>query len=484
MNSKIRSVEIAIESQVSERNTVIAVVAIAIVTFIGILAETALNIAYALLMNEFGISAVVIQWLTTGYLLTLSILLPLSPIFVKNFQTKTLFQAAVTIFTFGTLLCAFTLNFQMLFLGRIVQAIGTSISFPLMMNIILEKIPVARRGKFMGIVGLVTSFAPALGPTFGGFVIEWINWHWIFISMLPILMISFMLGSKYVPDIHSQGKIEVDYLSVLLSTIAFVGIVYGVSISADLGWSSPNVFGHILIGGLSLTAFAYRQLRLAKPLIQVRVFSNSMFTIGAFIVMISMMSVLAAGFVLPLYIQKSLGYSGIVAALAMLPGALVNGIMSPVTGKFYDKNGPRLLLSTGFSLLSLTLLLLSFVSITFVELTIIYTIFMFGASMLAMPAQTNSLNQLPRQYYADGTAIMGTLQQVAGAVGTALASSILTMNSVKYSQSFSNMTTDVIAQSIAFGTQQNFIVFLILSVIGLILALFVRRNTRCTKQQA
>jgi DHA2 family lincomycin resistance protein-like MFS transporter len=480
MNCKSKDIEMPTKSHVSERNTMIAVVSIAIVTFIGILSETALNIAYALLMNEFGVSAVVIQWLTTGYLLTLSILLPLSPLFVKHFRTKALFQAAVTIFTFGTLLCAFTLNFEMLFLGRIVQAIGTSISFPLMMNIILEKIPIAKRGKCMGIVGLVTSFAPALGPTFGGFVIEWINWHWIFISMLPILVVSFMMGSNYIPDIHSKERIAVDYLSVLLSTIAFVGIVYGVSISADLGWSSPAVFGYIMMGGLSLAAFAYRQLRLAKPLIQVRVFSNSMFTIGACIVMISMMSVLAAGFVLPLYIQKSLGYSSIAAALAMLPGAVVNGIMSPVTGKFYDTHGPRLLLSTGFLLLSITLLLFSFVSITFVELTIIYTVFMFGASMLAMPAQTNSLNQLPQQYYADGAAIMGTLQQVAGAVGTALASSILTMNSMKYSQGFSNMTADGIAQSIAFGTQQNFMVFLILSVIGLILALFVRRNTLCT----
>lgn len=476
MSCKSKDIEIPAQAHLSERNIMIAVVSIAIVTFIGILSETALNIAYALLMNEFGISASVIQWLTTGYLLALSILLPLSPLFVRHFRTKTLFQAAVTIFTFGTLLCAFTLNFEMLFLGRIVQAIGTSISFPLMMNIILEKIPVARRGKCMGIVGLVTSFAPALGPTFGGFVIEWINWHWIFISMLPILVVSFILGSKYIPDIHSKEKNSIDYLSVLLSTIAFVGIVYGVSIS-DLGWSSPAVLSYIIMGGLSLAAFAYRQLRLAKPLIQVRVFSNSMFTIGACIVMISMMTVLAAGFVLPLYIQKSLGYASIAAALAMLPGAIVNGIMSPVAGKFYDKHGPRLLLFIGFLLLSITLLLFSFVSITLFELTIIYTVFMFGASMLAMPAQTNSLNQLPRQYYADGAAIMGTLQQVAGAVGTALASSLLTINSVKYSQSFSSVTADGIAQSIAFGTQQNFIVFLILSVIGLILTLFVRKNT-------
>lgn len=172
MNSKSVGMETTTESQMAARNTIISIVAIAIIAFIGILSETALNIAYALLMNEFDIAAVVIQWLTTGYLLTLSILLPLSPLFVRKFRTKTLFQTAVTIFTFGTLLCAFTINFEMLFLGRIIQAIGTSISFPLMMNIILEKIPVASRGKYMGIVGLVISFAPALGPTFGGFVIR------------------------------------------------------------------------------------------------------------------------------------------------------------------------------------------------------------------------------------------------------------------------------------------------------------------------
>jgi len=459
-----------------ERHTLIAVVSIAIVTFIGILSETALNIAYALLIDEFGVSAAVIQWLTTGYLLTISIFIPISPLFVKNFRTKRLFQTALAIFTLGTLLCSLALNFEMLLLGRIIQAIGTGISLPLMMNIILEQIPITHRGRILGIVGLVTSFAPALGPTFGGVIIEWINWHWIFIIMLPILAASFIMGSKYITDIHSDEKITVDYLSVVLSTIAFVGIVYGVSMSAELSWSDPVVLGSLVIGGLSLVAFGYRQLTLAKPLIEVRLFANSMFSIGAFIVMVSMMSVLAAGFVLPIYIQKSLGYSSIAAALAMLPGAAVNGLMSPITGRFYDRHGPKLLLSTGFLLLSFTLLIFSFVQSNFNEVIIIYTFFMFGASMLAMPAQTNSLNQLPRQYNADGAAILSTLQQVSGAVGTALASSILTINSMEYTQSVANVTTDVIAQSIAYGTQQNFLFFLILSIIGFILALFTRRR--------
>jgi drug resistance transporter, EmrB/QacA subfamily len=477
LNSNITTGGEAAAARESELKIRIVVIAIAIVAFIGILSETSLNIAYALLMNEFVVTANVIQWLTTGYLLTLSILIPLSPLFVRHFCTKALFQSAVAIFALGTLLCAFTVNFAMLLAGRIIQAIGTSISLPLMMNIILEKVPVSKRGKLMGIVSLVISFAPALGPTYGGLVIEWGNWHWIFISMLPILLLSFLGGSKYISDINAHEKLAVDYLSVLLSTLAFTGIVYGVSISADSGWGNSTVQCSLLLGILSLAAFAYRQLHLVKPLLQVRVFANALFTMGAFIVMISMMCVLAAGFVLPLYIQNSLGGSGVAAALAMLPGAIVNGIMAPLTGKFYDQHGPNLLLISGFVLLSLTLLAFSVVQVGLAEITVIYAIFMFGASMLATPAQTNSLNQLQRQYYADGAAIISALQQVAGAIGTALASSMLTSRSEVYLHSFATVTPAAIAQAVAFGTRWNFTFFLSLAIVGLALALITRRKT-------
>lgn len=479
INAKLKDTAVTGQEKKIPRSTLITIIAIAIVAFIGILSETALNIAYSLLMDELKVSAAVIQWLTTGYLLTLSILLPLSPLFVRHFPTKSLFQTGIGIFTAGTLLCSFALQFEMLLLGRIIQAVGTSIALPLMMNIILEQIPISERGRIMGVVGLVISFAPALGPTFGGIIIEWINWHWIFITMLPILALSFALGSNYITDIHSDEEISLDCLSILLSTIAFVGIVYGVSLAAEKNWSDSAVISYILMGALSLALFAYRQLQLEKPLIQVRVFANSMFTIGACIVMISMMSVLAAGFVLPLYIQKSLGYSSVAAALAMLPGAAINGIMSPITGRFYDRHGPKLLLSTGFFLLVFTLFIFSFQHVSFTQLTIFYTLFMFGASMLAMPAQTNSLNQLPRQYNADGAAIMATLQQVSGAIGTALASSLLTINSGEYLEAFPALTGNLLAQSVAFGVQQNFIVFLYLAIIGFILALFTRGRRLC-----
>ncbi|MBP2652438.1 MAG: drug resistance transporter, EmrB/QacA subfamily [Firmicutes bacterium] len=459
----------------TEQQTIIAVVAIAIITFMGILSETALNIAYSRLMDQFNISAATIQWLTTGYLLTLSAFIPLSPILVKCYRTKKLFRTAVIIFLTGTLLCGFALNFGMLLLGRIIQAVGTSITLPLMVNIILEKIPVSRRGKIMGIVGLVTCFAPALGPTFGGVVIEWINWHWIFILMLPVLMLAFGLGSKYIMDIHTTDQIVIDYPSIILSTIGLVGIVYGVSISADFGWLDPKVLGCLAIGLLSLGGFIYKQLQLPNPLIEVRVFTYPMFTLGMVIVMISMMTVLAAGFILPLYLQKSLGCSSLVTALAMLPGAAINGVMSPVTGKFLDKHGPKLLLSVGFLLVSLMVYMFAFFNCNFYDVIIIYAVFMFGASMLAIPAQSNGLNQLPKEYNADGSAIVNTLQQVSGAVGTALASSIFTISYTNFQQSFSSVTLEVMHQAGSFGVHNTFVFFLFLSLVGFGLALKARR---------
>ncbi|WP_346354080.1 DHA2 family efflux MFS transporter permease subunit [Azotosporobacter soli] len=464
------------EEAAVHKTTLIVIVSLALVTFIGILSETALNIAYALLIDELGVSAAVIQWLTTGYLLTLSTLIPLSPLLVKKVRTKRLFQAAIFLFAFGTMLCGFATTFWLLLAGRIIQAVGTSISLPLLMNIILAQIPLSHRGRVMGLAGLVASFAPALGPTFGGVMIEWLNWHWIFFSVLPLLALSFLCGSRYIKDIRSEESISIDALSIFLSTLAFVGLVYGVSISAELGWKDAAVLSCLVSGALSLAAFVVRQLRLDKPLIHVRVFSHAMFSIGAAIVMISMMTVLAAGFVLPLYVQKALGFSSIAAALVMLPGAMINGIMSPFTGRFYDKHGARLLLLTGFFLLSLTLAVFSFTQANLNETTVVYALFMFGASMLLMPAQTNGLNQLPPKYNADGVAIMATLQQVAGALGTALASSLLTMNSANFLTLYRDVTPALQAQAIAFGTQQNFRFFLLLGIVGFALSLWTRKK--------
>lgn len=451
--------------------------AISIITFLGILSETALNIVYSSLMDEFEVSASTVQWLTTGYFLTLAALIPLSPLFVKQYPSKKLFQTAALLCLAGTLLCALSTNFMLLLLGRIIQAIGTSIALPLMINIILEKIPVYKRGRIMGMVGLITSFAPVLGPIFGSAVSEWLNWHWIFFFMLPLLVISFMLGSKYIMDIHQPTKLPLDYSSILLSTLAFTGMIYAISRSTELGWYHGEVLGCLSMGIISLAAFIKRQLSLDQPLLQVHIFTYPRFTTGVGIVMLSMMIVLAAGFILPLYLQKALGYSSFTAALALLPGALTNGIMAPVSGRILDKRGPFLLLLVGFILVSITVYIFSVFSCPLYMVLLLYAVFMFGASMLAMPAQIHALNQVAKPYNADATAIINTLQQLSGALGTALASSIFTATTGALLAAGTNSSAAFQAQAVTLGTQKTFLFLLFLSLLGLYLAATTRKST-------
>ena len=190
----------------SEGRLTIVVVALSILTFLGILSETSLNIAYSTLMGEFAISADVVQWLTTGYLLLLSIAIPTSPFMVRTFPTKGLFVTAVALFSAGTVVGALAVNFPMLLAARLIMALGTGVSLPLLTNIILEKAPFNRRGMMLGLVSLVTCAAPAIGPVFGGLVMEFLNWHWIFYTMIPFLLISLVLGCATVPDIRHGGK--------------------------------------------------------------------------------------------------------------------------------------------------------------------------------------------------------------------------------------------------------------------------------------
>ena len=209
----------------NEGRLTVVVVALAILTFLGILSETSLNIAYSTLMEEFAISADVVQWLTTGYLLLLSVAIPTSPFMVRRFSTKALFVTAIVLFSAGTLVGALALNFPMLLAARLIMALGTGVSLPLLTNIILEKAPLYRRGMMLGLVSLVTCAAPAIGPVFGGLVMEFLDWHWIFYAMIPFLVIAFLLGAATIPDIRHGEKGYLSAPSLLLIALGLAGVI-------------------------------------------------------------------------------------------------------------------------------------------------------------------------------------------------------------------------------------------------------------------
>ncbi|CAH0196143.1 putative multidrug resistance protein EmrY [Peribacillus sp. Bi96] len=445
--------------------------------FIGLFSETALNMALGDLIQEFTISPSTVQWLTTGYLLTLGILVPVSGLLIQWFNTRQLFIASMVFSIFGTLLAAIAPGFGLLMLARVIQAVGTGLLLPLMFNTILVIFPIHKRGATMGLMGLVIMFAPAIGPTVSGLIIENLKWNYIFWVTLPFFVIALLFGLKYMQNVSTITKPKIDVPSIILSTIGFGGIVYGFSIVGESGWRNAIVLSSIIVGLIALFLFAVRQFNMERPMIDLRVFKYPMFTLGLITVFITFMIIMSSMILLPLYLQTGLALAAFSAGLVLLPGGVLNGIMSPFTGRIFDKFGPRGLVIPGFIIMIVMLWSLTNVTTetSIMMVVVMHTFLMIGVSMVMMPAQTNGLNQLPKNLYPDGTALMNTLQQVSGAIGTTVAITIMSTTQKNYMANAKDpLDPSVISGSLTAGVQDAFIFGLLLAIIGLIASFFIR----------
>ncbi|MDD9267256.1 DHA2 family efflux MFS transporter permease subunit [Paenibacillus sp. GCM10023248] len=461
-------------------NTRAIMASLLICGFIGMFSETALNIAISNLMDVFHISAATAQWLTTGFLLTLGILMPMTGLLLQWFTTRQLFVFSLGSSIVGTLIAAVAVNFEMLMVARVLQAIGMGLLIPLMFNTILVVYPPEKRGAAMGFVGLVIMFAPATGPTVAGILIEYLTWHYIFWLSLPFLIIGLFVGLKNLENVTEVTKPRIDVLSVVLSTIGFGGVVYGFSKAGEGegGWGSPIVIASIVIGLIALALFVVRQITMREPMMNLRVFKYPMFIVGLLMVLSCMMIILSSMIILPMYLQNGMKLSAFSAGLMLLPGSALNGILSPRMGKLFDKYGPKWLVIPGLAIVAAMLWFFSGItqasSIAFI--VALHIGLMVGISMVWMPSQTNGLNQLPPELYPHGTAVMNTLQQVAGAIGTAFAISILTSGMESYLHKSSAPTElKEVANAMTFGSQNVFMFAMIVTLIGLAMAFFIRR---------
>lgn len=329
----------------------------------------------------------------------------------------------------------------------------------------------------MGLMGLVIMFAPAIGPTISGFLIENLSWHWIFWVSLPFLVFALVFGIVFMQNVSVITKPKIDITSIILSSLGFGGIVYGFSTAGESGWGSFIVVASIAVGFVSLFLFSVRQFKMDQPMINLRVFKYPMFTLGLAAVFIAFMVILSSAILLPLYLQTGLGLAAVTAGLILLPGGVLNGLMSPITGRIYDKYGPRGLVIPGFSIIIITLWNLSGVTTatTAVTIVVLNTLLMVGVSLVMMPAQTNALNQLPKDLYPDGTALMNTLQQVSGAIGTAVAITIMSSTQSIYMQTVSDPnSTSAIPEALTAGVQNAFTFGLVLAVVGLVISFFIK----------
>lgn len=448
-----------------------------IAAFIGLFNETALNMAISQLIVDFKSDAPTIQWLTTGYLLTLGVLVPISSILMQRFTTRQLFIASLLFSITGTLISAIAPTFLFLLIGRVVQAAGTAIILPVMIQVVLLVYPIHKRGAAMGNIGLVIVFAPAISPTVAGFVLSQLTWHYIFWFSLPFLVIALLIGLKYVQNASEVKPVKFDVLSILLSTIGFGGVVYGFSVSGKLGtFLATEVVLAVGIGLLALLLFGVRQFKLEQPMLNLRVFTFRMYSIGVSLIIICMIMILSTMILLPIYLQNILMLAPVIAGLVLLPGGIINAFMSVGAGNLFDRFGPRVMVPSGLLLGIIGLLALRTIDgSTSVYFVATFHIIMFiGITLTMMPSQTNGLNELPKKLYPDGTAILNTLQQVAGAVGTAVAITIMAISTESYVSANGDTVANQLEGSIQ-GVQNSITFGLVIAIIGFVLSLFLRR---------
>ena len=308
-------------------------------TFFMILNETLLNIALKELMSVFDVDAPTVQWMATGFMLVMGVLTPLSAVVNQWFTTRRLFLGLVTIFSIGTLTAGLAINFPMLLVGRMIQAAGTGLMIPTVMNAMLMLYNENERGKIMGQFGLVIMFAPALGPTLSGVIVDYLGWRWLFLIVIPFMLFTFIFAYRYLQNVGEVTRPIIDVFSIILSTIGIATIIYSVSSvsSTEGGFSSSSIYITLIIGIITMILFVFRQLKLEEPLLDLTVFKYHNYTKGVIIFVVVIMTMFASEIVMPMYLQGPMGFSAKVAGLILLPGALLNGFLSPLWVQYLIK---------------------------------------------------------------------------------------------------------------------------------------------------
>jgi EmrB/QacA subfamily drug resistance transporter len=458
-------------------------------TFATVLTQTILATAFPTLMKAFDVSTSTVQWLTTGFLLVNGIMIPISAWLINRISSKYLYIGAMTIFLIGTIICWQAPNFGTLLTGRLIEAVGVGLSMPLMQTIALAIFPPERRGAAMGAAGLAIGLAPAIGPTLSGWVIDNYNWRMLFGMILPIAIVVIIASFFTLRKVLDTRKEKLDILSVILSTIGFGSLLYGFSEVGDKGWGDMIVIGGLVIGVIFIALFAWRQLTMEKPFLELRVFKTPAFTVATVLSSVVMMAMVGAEMVLPLYIQNVRGESAFHSGLILLPGALMMGVMSPITGQLFDRLGARRLAITG--MLLLTIGTIPFIGLTkatpLATIIVLYAVRMFGIAMVMMPVTTAGMNALSLDLISHGTAVNNTIRQVASSVGTAILISVLS-NATKAQMPSKHVLHTLplhyktgAINAVLSGYHAAFIVASIFCVIGVIVTFFVKKTTQGPK---
>lgn len=446
--------------------------------FIAMLNETLLNVAFPQLMSDLNVSTSTVQWLSTAYVLVIGILVPVVAFLLKTFSTRKLYLAAILLFTAGTILCAIAQTFPALLVFRLVQGAGSGMMIPIMMNTVLEIYPPEKRGAALGICMMVVVAAPGVGPAISGLTLQYLNWHWLFIILLPFSLLAIFIGAATIKNVTMLTCPKIDIPSIILSTLGFGGVIYGICAIETKGLFDIIVFISLLCGIGSLVLFSIRQLSLKQPLLELRVFKYPSFTLGVVIIFIAFMMPISVSIILPTFMQSGLGISPAMAGFAVLPGSILNALIAPISGRLCDKVGGKPLAIIGFSILTVAMFILSHVSasVTLAELIILHICIFSGVSLIFTPIQTTSLNQLPSEYNPHGVAVLNTAQQISAAFGSSLFIGLMGTVQENYLETIANPDTVQQCDALTHGMNAAFTASLVMVVIGLGVSIFLKKK--------
>ena len=447
--------------------------------FVMILNETIMGVALPTLTKDLGITPSAAQWLTAAFLLTMAVIIPVTGFLLQRYNTRPLFTAAMGLFSLGTLIAAVAPGFEILLLARIVQAGGTAIMFPLLMTTVMNLVPAATRGQMMGNISIVISVAPAIGPTISGLILSVLDWRFMFILVLPIALAALIVGARLITNVTEPRPTRIDVPSVILSALGFGGVVFGLS---NLGTATTPLESWLplTVGIIALLVFVRRQVRLQRrdrALLDLRTFTTRNFTFSIVMFAISMMTMFGTIVLLPFYLVSVLHVPVITVGLLLLPGGLIMGLLAPFVGRIYDRVGPTVLLIVGSSIMSADLWAMTMLdeNTSFLWVLAAHVALSIGLALLFTPLFTASLGSLTPELYSHGSATVGTVQQLAGAAGTALFVMVMSAQAATLSASGASNESATAA-----GIRIAFTYGAVISLFAIPAAFFVRKQKTST----
>ncbi|MGO4255325.1 MDR family MFS transporter [Marmoricola sp. RAF53] len=443
-------------------------------TFIVILNETIMINAIPDLKEHFGVGNGAAQWLTTAFMLTMAVVIPVTGWFLQRVTTRQAFGLAMAVFCTGTLLAAVTpaSMFWLLIVARVIQATGTAVMMPLLMTTLMNVVPETDRGRVMGNVTLAMSVAPALGPAVSGLILSTLSWRWMFGLVLPIAALIGLAGLRRLKNVGEPTAGSIDVVSVVLSAIGFGGLVYGLSL---IGKDDAAVSPYLLIGGAAvvLALFVWRQVSLQRggsPLLDLRTLTHPTYAKALVLMAFAFMGFLGSMLLIPLYLQDVRGLTPLQTGLLMMPGGLAMGLLGPTVGKAFDRVGGRPLVIPGSIGITIALGLFTQVGTSTPYALILgaHILLMISLACVFTPVFTLGLGAVPPQLYSHASSLLGTLQQVAGAMGAALSVAVLTARGESLAKGGASGTSAYVG-----GMQWAFALSAVLSVVVIVLAVLL-----------